>query len=187
MEHTIRCCVRCQDPFGIPRLLVAPHFSSSRTGKLPVLPVAVVIEVLASVPAVRSVIAPYQNIGPVAGTLCRSSPRNRVTKSRTRRCQRSIVRPCWRNSSLDDPIRRTQLEYQNPPHSARRIFRKVQFYSKSAAIVERIIPDARHAVRYRHARQTAAIVERPLPILVTESGIVTAPVGDGEIAAEEPL
>ena len=35
--------------------------------------------------------------------------------------------PLRRNSSLDDPIRRTPLEYQNPPHDARRIFVKAQF------------------------------------------------------------
>ena len=34
-----------------------------------------------------------RGFGPVVGTRCRSSPRNRVTESRTRRCQRSIVRP----------------------------------------------------------------------------------------------
>ena len=115
----IRCCVRCRDPFGIPRLLVAPPFSFSRTGKLPVLPVAVVIEVLASVPAARSVIAPYQNFGPVAGTWCRSSPRNRVTKSRTRRCQRSNLsspsqffsRECWKVYPILPPVSRGKCDF----------------------------------------------------------------------------
>ena len=36
---------------------------------------------------------PSRGFGPVAGTWCRFSPRNRVTKSRTRRCQRTISFP----------------------------------------------------------------------------------------------
>ena len=40
----------------------------------------------------RNKLRPSRGFGPVAGTWCRSSPRNRVTKSRTRRCQRTILR-----------------------------------------------------------------------------------------------
>ena len=40
----------------------------------------------------RNKLRPSRGFGPVAGTRCRSSPRDRVTKSRTRRCQRSILR-----------------------------------------------------------------------------------------------
>ena len=43
-----------------------------------------------SLPFGRNKLRPSRGFGPVAGTRCRSSPRNRVTKSRTRRCQRSI-------------------------------------------------------------------------------------------------
>ena len=44
-----------------------------------------------SLPFGRAGARPSLGFGPMAGTRCRSSPRNRVTKSHTRRCQRSIL------------------------------------------------------------------------------------------------
>ena len=61
----------------------------------------------------------YQNFGPVAGTICRSSPRSRVTKSRTRRYQRS-------NSA--SPLRgKTEIVCHIPPPNASGDFGKLKF------------------------------------------------------------
>ena len=51
--------------------------------------------------------------GPVAGTRCRFSPRYRVTKSRTRRCQRTSCSPVFRNATdyIPSPVRK-QAENQ---------------------------------------------------------------------------
>ena len=52
--------------------------------------------------------------GPVAGTWCRFSPRYRVTKSRTRRCQRTIFIPFFQERERLYPI---------PPAESKRDFK----------------------------------------------------------------
>ncbi len=59
--------------------------------------------------------------GPVAGTLCRSSPRNRVTKSRTRRYQRSNIPPFERQDENSMP---------HSPDSRKRDFGKLKFCAR---------------------------------------------------------
>ena len=96
IKHAIRCCVRAGGLSGLPSssgwiggrgataLPVFRGFALSLGGRR---------RQDGGSPYGRNKLRPSLGFGPVAGTRCRSSPRNRVTKSRTRRCQRSIVRP----------------------------------------------------------------------------------------------
>ncbi len=91
LEHTIRCCVRCWGLSGLPsssalarrsrgdRLTGDPRFCPCLGERR---------RQDGGSPYGRNKLRPSLGFGPVAGW---SSPRNRVTKSHTRRCQRSIL------------------------------------------------------------------------------------------------
>ena len=91
---TIRCCVRAGGLSGLPsssalarrsrgdRPTGNPRFCPNSLGGADG-------DGTPSLPFGRAGARPSLGFGPMAGTRCRSSPRNRVTKSRTRRCQRS--------------------------------------------------------------------------------------------------
>ena len=102
-KATIRCCVRWRVPFGISRLLGLGHRSRGAS------PLRLALTLL---------FPRFCPFGPVAGLF------------RTRRCQRSIIVSPLRTQRfigwVQRPIRRTQLEYQNPPRRARWIFRKYE-------------------------------------------------------------
>ena len=90
----IRCCVRAGGLSGLPsssalarrsrgdRPIGNPRFCPNSLGGADG-------DGTPSLPFGRAGARPSLGFGPMAGTRCRSSPRNRVTKSRTRRCQRS--------------------------------------------------------------------------------------------------
>ena len=112
----IRCCVHCWGPFGLAQRLGGSGGRGATA--LPVIRGSALIPWKAAVagrppyrrtamerrpyrfghagrvtlPCGRDGARPSRGFGPVAGTWCRFSPRDRVTKSRTRRCQRSVLR-----------------------------------------------------------------------------------------------
>ena len=99
-KATIHCCVRAGGLSGLPsssalarrsrgdRPTGNPRFCPNSLGGADG-------DGTPSLPFGRAGARPSLGFGPVAGTRCRFSPRDRVTKSRTRRCQRSI----WRSPS----------------------------------------------------------------------------------------
>ena len=122
---SIRCCVRCWGPFGLAQLLGGKRRSRGDRPTLSVTRNACHYrssEVLAvqvqsakfrhprGTPILHFTLYILHSSSPVAGTRCRFSPRNRVTKNRTRRCQRS-------NSA--SPLRgKTEIVCHIPPPNA---------------------------------------------------------------------
>ena len=103
----IRCCVRAGGLSGLPS---SSEWSGGRGATaLPVIrgfaliPWVVRPARRAGPTSGRNKLRPSLGFGPVAG---RSSPRNRVTKSRTRRCQRSIIRPSEQDVNQYTPFPR---------------------------------------------------------------------------------
>ena len=81
--------------------------------------------------------------------------------------------PLRRNSSLDDPIRRTALEYQNPPHSARRIFIKAQFncfVSAEAGICRNNLYQSAVTNPFSFLFPSESQIQRKVPMLPGNSG-----------------
>ncbi len=155
IEATLRCCVRCWGPFGLaqrlggerrsrgdrptgdPRFCLTSLGDTARSASGPYQLVAT----SATLPFRSRQARPSRGFGPMAGTRCRFSPRDRVTKSRTRRYQRSNIPPTERQDGNSMP---------HSPAPRKRDFGKLKCCARGA---QRLTRDARRETRAETRRR----------------------------------
>ena len=134
----MRCCVRAGGLSGL------PSSSARGCGALRTTRPTSYTEVLPSaLGGGRDRARPSLGFGPVAGTRCRSSPCNRVAKSRTRRCQRSDV--------ASPVMGKTKKSYHNPQPDSSEEFERLKFRARTRYLLQGSFRDLRHFHGQRRA------------------------------------